>query len=214
MSRFRGREGTLGLGVERFKTGDSMRVMRAVCCLLVGLVVLSACSGADTTREVIGSEATSASAASVVTRFDVVSRLRPLTAAVVDYTESDYTSGGSSPYGDEVLSAVRANLESVESEERKWLSFTSGIDYEASGVPGLKGAIGEYNASLDAWQVGQEKGLQTWERCVSQYDDELQISVCLVSEYSIDDEKPLLDRYVQSIQQMFTVLGVSSEQTQ
>ncbi len=191
-----------------------MRVIWAVSCLLASLVFITGCGGSSTTNETADSAASPVSASGVVTRFDVVSELRPLTAAVVAYTEADYSSGSSSPYSDEVLSKVRTNLETVESEERAWLSFTSTIDYEASAIPGLEDAVAEYNASLYAWQGGQEAGLLVWRKCVGQHEDELLISACMVSEYSIDDEKPLLDRYVKSIQQMFAVLGVSNDQVQ
>lgn len=151
------------------------------------------------------------SSAGVVTRFDVVFELQPLAHAVITYSEGDYMSASSSLYSDETLSAVVLNLETVESEERRWLAFTSGLNFDASGMPGLEGAVAEYDSAPDAWQVDQEAGLLVWKVCVGKHEDDFLIRVCMISGYSVGDDKPLFDRCVKSLQQMLVVLGVSGD---
>lgn len=187
-----------------------MKVLQMAIAAMVFTVVLSSCSDTNDRVEAAGNSG-GALTSGVVTRFDVVSNLRPLTAAVVAYTDTDYAQGSTSPYSEAVLSSARSNLIDVESEERRWLAFTSTIDYAASALPGLEQAIDGYNVALDAWQAGQVTGLQTWEKCLGSYEDEFLISVCMLSEYNMDDEKPLLDQYIEAIKQLFVVLGVPNE---
>lgn len=187
-----------------------MKVLQMAIAAMVVTVVLTSCGDTNDPVEAAGNT-DGVLTSDVVTRFDVVSKLRPLTAAVVEYTDTDYAQGSTSPYSEAVLSSARSNLINVESEERRWLAFTSAIDYEASALPGLEEAIDGYNAALDAWQAGQVTGLRTWDKCLGDYEDEFLISACMLSEYNMDDEKPLLDQYIGAIKQLFVVLGVPNE---
>lgn len=145
----------------------------------------------------------------VVTKFEVISRLEPLTKAVVAFTDTDYTNSGGSMSSPEVLSKVMANFAAVQRQKELWLDFAGGINYTASGISGLEVAIGNYSEGLDAWQAQQSQVLVNWEKCVSDGGNDLSISTCILNDYPIKDEQKARDAYTTPLKALLSALGVS-----
>lgn len=150
----------------------------------------------------------SGTAGTLVTKFDVISRLEPLTKAVVAYTESgDVDSDPASP---EVLAQVKAKYADVQQQEDNWRSFTSSIDYSASDIKGLETALSDYNSGLDAWQAQQDRGLANWNQCVSEGDSSLEIAACMLAGYSLEDEQAALAAYTGPLETLLATLGIQT----
>lgn len=143
-----------------------------------------------------------------VTKFDVITRLEPLTKAVVTYTDTDYLQMESDPASPVVLEQIEANYEEVQRQENLWREFTSGIDYSATSIRGLESAVNAFNDGLDIWQSNQERGLANYRKCLTTGGDSVQLSLCLLSGYSVDDEQQALAAYTTPLKSLFDTLGV------
>lgn len=181
----------------------------------VSVVVVVACaamvgcgSSGNSTQGDAGatSQDDASSTGSIVTKYEVVSALEPLTKAVVAYTDSDYGTDPSSPA---VLAKVNDNFAAIESREAEWLDFTATIDYGSSDIEGLESAIAKYNAGLDSWQATQQRGLDYWAECQETGGGSTAVAACLMGSYTAADEQEALEQYSSGVKQLLGVLGVT-----
>lgn len=171
------------------------------------ILLMSGCasSGQSSTSPELEEVAVSSQAVGrVVTKFEVISHLEPLTKSVVAYTETDYGDDAGSPA---VLAQVETNLSAIQTQEEIWRDFTSAIDYESSEISGLEQAISGYNTGLDSWQANQERGLANWKKCVSGGGGDLEVAGCMLTGYSIEDEQEALNAYSTPLKALLQTLG-------
>ena len=171
----------------------------------IGLVLLLSGCGQSSLSSETAQETTATEVSRTVSKFDVTSNLQPLAEAVVFYTDTDY---GETPSSAATVSLVEKNLKTVQSEARKWKSFVSQISYGETNISGLESAIRDYNAGLDQWLSTQNRGLEAWRKCLAENNNDLTVSVCLLSEQRVEEELSARDNYIRGLEGLFVVLGV------
>lgn len=191
----------------RFDARTALLGSVAVAMLLAGC----SSSGSSTDAPSVTATEGNASVGQVVTKYEVISQLEPLTKAVVAYTDTDYTKSGGSPSSPVVLDEVESKYATIQTQENNWLNFTSGIDYSTSGISGLQAAVASYNAGLDTWQQHQEQGLSNWKKCVADGGGDLVVASCMLTGYSLEDEQEALTAYTTPLKALLSSLGVETQ---
>ena len=144
-----------------------------------------------------------------MTKFEVISKLEPLTKSVVAYTDTDYTKSGLSPSSPQVLNAAKSNFDAIQRQEDVWREYAAGISSSPAGIPGLDVAITNYNEGLDAWQANQRRAIANWEKCLTEGGGDLSVATCMLNGYSIEDEQKALAMYTTPLKALLGALGVS-----
>jgi hypothetical protein len=185
---------------------------QAIGCIVISLLI-GGCGSASSTSAGGTSDGSGSvgGAGQAVTAYDVTTHLEPLAKAVVAYTGTDYLTSGTDPVSPAVLREVEANYAYVLRQKDLWLEYVSGIDFEASGIPDLEPAIGDFNGGLDEWQANQDRGITNWNGCVAAGGGDSQVAACMLSGYSVADEQAAVAAYTSPLQGLLTALGVATQ---
>jgi hypothetical protein len=185
---------------------------QVIVCMAISLLIGGCGSAASTSAGGASDGAGSIGiAGQAVTAYDVTTHLEPLAKAVVAYTGTDYLTSGTDLASIAVLREVEANYAYVLRQEDLWLEYVSGIDFEASGIPDLEPAVGEFNGGLDEWQANQDRGITNWNGCVAAGGGDSQVAACMLSGYSVADEQAALAAYTSPLKGLLTALGVATQ---